>query len=42
MSVKKVLVTVPTNVTMKMEDISVLVMMDMKLIVITGHVKVLV
>ena len=34
--------TVPTTVTMKMEDISVLVMMDIRLIVITGHVKVLV
>ena len=42
MSVKKVLVTVLRYVTMKMEDISVLVMMDIRLIVITGHVKVLV
>ena len=42
MSVKKVLVTVLRYVTMKMGDISVLVMMDIRLIVITGHVKVLV
>ena len=34
--------TVPRYVTMKMEDIPVLVLMDIRLIVITGHVKVLV
>ena len=41
MNVKLVLVTAPRYVTMKMEDISVLVIVDMRLIVITGHVKVL-
>ena len=41
MSVKLVLITVSRYVTIMMEGIPVLVMMDIRLIVITGHVKVL-